>query len=202
VSREGVTRRTAGDRGAALLELALVVPFIALLVFGSVEIGRDWVAKNGTASAVAAAARTGATAGSRLEADRDVLVALQAALPAAQLAAADRVVTYDATVSGTVPSACVLPLNSSSQLGSAGCNSYNGTTLRGVTVNSMVGFGGTAGNADSYWPPASRHDTLAGPPSYLGVWVRTRNTGITGFSSFNLTITASAVFRLEPDLSG
>ncbi len=40
------TRRGRGDRGTAILELALLLPFLAMIVFGSVDIGRTFSLQN------------------------------------------------------------------------------------------------------------------------------------------------------------
>ncbi len=39
-------RRAASDRGAALVEFALLLPFLAILVFGTVDLGRGFQMKN------------------------------------------------------------------------------------------------------------------------------------------------------------
>jgi Flp pilus assembly protein TadG len=44
--RPSAERRASGDRGAALVEFALVLPFLAILVFGVVDLGRVWQLQN------------------------------------------------------------------------------------------------------------------------------------------------------------
>jgi hypothetical protein len=181
----------------------MVLPVLALLIFGSIEMGTAWVTRTKVVSAVTQAARVGASDGSRVEADRDVLLALRAALPADALASADRVVVFRATdPDGAVPSGCVKPVGSSSEVGTSVCNTYTGTTLRSVQPGSMAGFGGVATKKDVYWPPAGRNDALSDPPDYLGVWIRTRNHPLTHLGLGNLTITATSVVRIQPDLNG
>jgi Flp pilus assembly protein TadG len=185
------------------VELAAVLPLLSLLLFGTIELGLAWVADNRVEGAVGQAARIGAASGSRQEADRDLLVALRAALPADQLAALDRVVVFLASdPAGQVPAGCIKAEGSPSDVGATGCNSYSGATVRLVSVDSMVGFGGTAGTKDASWPPATRADALADPPDYLGVWVRTEHRSITGFGFAAVTVEASSVYRIQPDLSG
>ena len=194
--------RARGDRGALLVELALVLPLLTLLVFGTVELGLAWVADNRVEGAVGQAARVGAASGSREEADRDILVALRSALPKAQLDALDRVVVYRASdLDGDLPAGCIKPEGSTSDLGASGCNSYSGATVRLVSVDSMVGFGGGLGAKDSSWAPATRKDALLDPPDYLGVWVRTRHAPITSFGFAEVTVVAQHVYRIQPDLS-
>ena len=196
--------RSRHDRGAGLVELAILLPVIILFVFGTVELGLAWVSDNRVEGAVAQAARIGATSGSRDEADRDILVALRSSMPAEQLARLDRVVVFRAAdASGRVPDACLKPSGTTSDVGVAGsCNSYSGATVRLTTIDSMVGFGGTTGKKDSYWAPFSRKDHLADPPDYLGVFVRTRHQSVTGLAFARVNIQATSVFRIQPDLDG
>ena len=49
-------RRTTGERGAALVEFAIVLPLLAILAFGTIDIGRAYMAWN----QVKGAAREGA----------------------------------------------------------------------------------------------------------------------------------------------
>lgn len=197
------TRRCRADRGAALVELAFVLPLLCVLVFGTTELGLAWVGQNRVAGAVAHAARVGATVGGRVEADRDILLTLQVSLPADQLANLDRVVVYNAVdPSGAVPEACTKVAGSSSEVGTTTCNTYTGATVRAVSSDSMVGFTGTAGSKDGYWSPAIRKDALDDPPDYIGVWVRTSYDGLTGFAFSQSVITSNSVFRIQPDLYG
>ena len=45
-SRRAFGRRAHGDRGTAVIELALLLPFLAILVFGTVDLGRAYQLKN------------------------------------------------------------------------------------------------------------------------------------------------------------
>jgi Flp pilus assembly protein TadG len=44
-------RRARGERGASLVELAIVLPFLAVLVFGVIDLGRAWQLQNRLANA-------------------------------------------------------------------------------------------------------------------------------------------------------
>jgi hypothetical protein len=187
----------------ATVELAILLPVLSLFVFATVEMGLAWVAHNEVSSAVAHSARIGAAGGGRPQADRDLLLTLRASLPAEQLAGVDRVVVYKASdPSGAVPAGCIKAVSDPSEAGTSLCNSYSGATVRSVTAGSMAGFTGAPGGKDAFWPPAGRHDSLDDPPDYLGVWLRTTYSGLTGFSFANVTVTASSVFRIQPDLNG
>jgi Flp pilus assembly protein TadG len=56
----GVRRRDRADRGAAVVELALVLPVLAMLLFGIVEFGRGYSAQVELTSAVREGARAAA----------------------------------------------------------------------------------------------------------------------------------------------
>jgi Flp pilus assembly protein TadG len=62
-----------GERGAALVEMAMVLPLLVLLVFGIVEYGLLFKEKLTIAAAATSSARTGATMGARAEADFAIL---------------------------------------------------------------------------------------------------------------------------------
>lgn len=196
-------RRLRSDRGSALVELALVLPMLCILVYGTTEMGFAWVAKNRVASSVSQAARIGASSGNQPATDRDILLTLKATLPAKQLAALDRVVVYNANdPSGVVPAGCTKNAADTSEMGTSGCNTYTGTTVRAVSAGSMAGFTGASGGKDGYWPPTSRKAALLDPPDYIGVWLRTSYEGITGYGYSHVTMTTAAVYRIQPDLSG
>jgi hypothetical protein len=195
--------RCARDRGTTMVELALVLPLVGLLLFGTLELGLGFVAHSRVDAAVTQAARVGASSGSSPMADHDLLLALQAALPGDQLARLDRVVVYRADAPGTPPPAvCTKAWGSPSEVGSTGCNTYTGATVRQVTSVSGAGFGGGPGAKDSFWAPTSRKDRLIDPPDYLGVWIRTSRGGVTGLPIARGSISSVAVFRLEPDVDG
>ena len=191
--------RARGDRGATLLEFALVVPFLLLLAFGVAEAGLGWTENNKVEGATSAAARVGAVAGADSTADAQILLALKASLTAESLANLDRVIVFNATAAdGAVPASCNKPTGSTSQVGVAGsCNTYTGATVRGV-----VDAASNLGSADDFWLGTSRRDSLAGPPDYLGVYVRTRHDAKTGIGFGTYTITRTSIYRLQPDIDG
>ena len=197
-------RRDRRDRGATIVEFIVVLPLLLLLAIGTVEMSTGWVAHDRAQTAGAQAARVAAVSGARVEADRDLLVSLQAALPAELLANLDRVVVFKpSSLQGAIPLGCIKAVGSTSDVGATGsCNSYSGATVRAVSPTSMAGFGGGTSAIDRYWAPASRKDTLAGPPDYVGVWVRTVHESTTGGFFGDITLAKTTVFRIQPDLDG
>lgn len=73
-------RQNGHERGAAMVEMAIVAPLMILLVFSILEYGLLFQEKLTIASAASSAARTGATMGTRAEADFAILQALEAGL--------------------------------------------------------------------------------------------------------------------------
>jgi hypothetical protein len=199
----GAVRQRRGDRGASLVELALVLPFLLLLGLGTSELGFAWVAHDRAQTSGAQAARVAAVSGSRLQTDRDILLALQVSLPPDLLAKLDRVVIFKpASASGAVPTGCIKAAGNTSETGNASCNTYTGATVRSVTATSMIRFGGGATAVDRYWAPVTRKDTLAGPPDYIGVWLRTTHENLTGSFFGDTTLTKVTISRIQPDLTG
>ncbi len=197
------TRRARDDRGATIAEFALVLPVLLLLGLGTAEMSLAWVATNRAEAATSQAVRLAAVSGSRIEADRDILLALQSALPGGALDNLDRVVIFEpADASGSVPDGCIKPPGDTSEVGNSSCNSYTGDTVRAVTSGSMAGFGGGASDLDRYWKPADRNDRLIDPPDYIGVWLRTTHVGPLGSLFGDLEIARASVYRIQPDLTG
>lgn len=197
----GVTgRRQSRERGAAMIEFALVLFPLALLAFGIAEMGTAWVAHNRVEGAVSTAARVGAASGNTEDADLNLLRALQSALPDEALANLDRVIVFQPTnADGGIPAGCMKPVGSTNEVGvNSGrrCNTYSGATVRGALTS--------LGSADDYWPATSRIASLANPggPEQIGVWVRTRHENITGTFWGDFTITRQSIFRLQPDFDG
>jgi Flp pilus assembly protein TadG len=189
--------RRRSERGATMLELAIVLPLLTVLAFGTAEMGLAWVANNRVESAVSTAARTAASSGNLAEADRSVLQSLQVSLTAEQLATLDRVIIFKPTTTGGgVPAGCIKPVGSTSQVGvNNQCNTYTGATVR-------TNPAGVVGVSDQSWKPTTRKVHLVDPPDYIGVWIRTSYRSKTGTFFNDMTITKVSVYRLQPDTDG
>jgi hypothetical protein len=190
-------RHGCRERGATLVEFALVMPLLLLLAFGTAEMGLAWVSNNRVEGSVSTAARIAASSGSVVEADRSVLQSLRASLPQEQLNTLDRVIIFKPTnVDGGVPSGCIKPIGSGSQAGVTGsCNTYAGATVRAPIPADL-------GTLDNAWAPSTRNDNLSDPPDYIGVWVRTIHGSKTGTFFDDMTITKISIYRIQPDING
>ncbi len=130
--RRGRARRTdRSERGAVLVELAMVVPVLVIIVLGMLEIGLAW-SKSMT---VTQSTRQGARVGSHLSvdplSDQQALLALTSVLDPADVARINYVVVYDARGSGEVPAAC--KTGSQDNGSTIRCNRYSPTALAELT---------------------------------------------------------------------
>jgi hypothetical protein len=199
-----------GDEGVALVEFALVVPFLIVLLLGTMEFGRTWSEKNTLVRSTQSAARTGASQGPDRFADYNTLKAVEASLSSLGQSTIERVVIFRSdTANGQVPAACanVAIANDLSAKGNAGarCNIYSEAQVK-YAGNVLAFFppGTCTGGWDASWCPLTRsRGTDLTDPDYLGVYVKVRYdalTGVLGAPTTNLT--ATSVFRLDPCITG
>ena len=145
------------------------------------------------------------SAGDRPTSDRDLLLALQAALPADALDHLDRVIVFKASdAAGTVPPAVpARPVGDPSDVTNVGCNSYSGATVRSVSAQSderlrrQPGHEGRRLAADD---AAGRPGGPARLPRACGC--ERLHDGVTKMPFADSTLISRAVFRIQPDLAG
>jgi Flp pilus assembly protein TadG len=201
VSRR-IQARHRGERGVAIIEMALVAPLLLLLLFGIAEFGVALTNGNRLETAVSTAARVASSSGSSTDADRNVLLSLRASLPPNLLANVTRVVVFSSDSSGNIASGCLTASPGSgigggtAATGANRCNTYSGTTLRNVTATTNLG------SSDDFWPASTRRDHLSGPPDYIGVLVQTSSNSITGTYWDTFSYTKRSVYRIAPDIDG
>lgn len=197
-----VRRRSAErSRGAVLIEMAIMAPFLLMLCFGIAEFGFQLVAANRMAGAVATAARVGSTSGRAPASDvsvpdRNILLSLRASLPDGLLDNVERVVVYRSDASGGFNASCLtISTNSGISSGANPCNVYSGATLRAVTTSTIL-------TATSFYNTTTRNDRLSGPPDYIGVLVVSRSAALTDTFWGDFRVQRSSVFRISPDIDG
>jgi Flp pilus assembly protein TadG len=195
VARHG--RAARRQRGAAMVEFALVANLLLTLALGVVEYGFAWRSSSGAITAVRAAARTVSSLGTSWQADEQALTSLRAGLSAnGLLDDVELVVIYRSTTTdGAVPAACKTNLATAEP-----CNIFTGAELRSLVDTDFDVTTGchTATLVRNYCPNA-RVQTIASA-DYVGVWVKTRHTYITGLFGSGVDIRRSAVMRMEPRL--
>lgn len=104
-------RPAAGERGAAAVEFALVLPLLVLLLFGIIEFGRGYNAKVALQAAVREGARALALdSADPIEATADAAPSLHADLLGVSTSSSPCVTGTEATVTATYPFTYTIPL--------------------------------------------------------------------------------------------
>lgn len=183
------------QRGAALVEFALLAPLLMLLVFGALEYGllfKDYLTVSNTTRA---GARVGSAAGSSADSDWQILRSVTtaaAALPGGA-SSLQAIVVYRSTATGGAPPAGCLTAPSAA----SGCNFYVRTDL----TRPVTDFGCGAASPDRYWCPTTRSDSQSAGTDYVGVWVKTTHGFFTKLFGTSRTLTDTVTMRIEPKQS-
>ena len=204
ILRRARRRRAQGDRGAALVEAALITPVFALLLFGIIEFGltfRDYLT---VANASRDGTRAASAFGDDTYADYNVLQVIRQSTKGFRPNEIRRVIIFDAGgVGGSVLSpshpayAC---LNASTGINNV-CNVYGASALS--LPKSSFGCRSDM-SLDRYWCPAAlngqdgRETRASVGPDYIGVYVQTRHNFITGLFGPGLNLEDELVMRIEP----
>jgi len=188
MSRRHLTKHDSSDKGATMVEFALVFGFLMMLALGAFEYGmvfRDWLSVTVSARE---GGRVAASAANYGDADCVILEAATGALQSLQSGEVAEVHIYRSDASGSYP----------------GANSSN--TRRYSPFNTgdpslVVCTGGSEWNAEhlgSNWDPADR--VSAAGVAWGGVRVDFEHQWYTDFLWWTGTIDFSddAVFRMEP----
>ena len=197
MATHGVRRRLqsrCGERGAAMVEMAIILPFMVSLVMGTVEFGQGWQANLRVQSATRSAGRTGSSLAKDRQADYFMLQTLEAGLTKFTAAEVRRIVIYKVTTANGEPTpgckAGTPALNV--------CNVYTGAQMNTLTPASFTGTTCPVGSVDYSWCP-DRRDNSQAAADQLGVWVEVFYTYRTGFfHGSGITMTHYVVMRIEP----
>jgi Flp pilus assembly protein TadG len=187
--------RTRGERGAALVEFALVALFILSLIAATYDLGQGWRASLAVTEAARTGARTASAMGTQPLADYYALSGARAALGNSNLLDdVQRVVIYrSATANGDVPTQCKTATTTSQP-----CNILTGDQFRSFN---QAGFNSTTGCFTAAtarnWCPSSRNNIQA-TAQYWGIWIQVRKPKQFRFLGSHVTVTRDAVMRLEP----
>jgi len=199
--RKSQTRnRDRSQRGAALVEAAIVTPLFLLLIFSVFEVGFMFRTYLLTTGASSAAGRAGSAAGASPSADYVILRTIEHDLGLDNLKRLKSVVVYKADgPDGSVPRACLsVPVPAGVE-----CNRYTAAEifLPYVIEGQATGHWGCGDAAkDGGWCPTGRDSSIASAegPEYLGVYIEMEHQYLTGFIGQTLPISVDRVVRLEP----
>jgi Flp pilus assembly protein TadG len=188
-----------GERGAALVEMAVCSLLLIVIAFGIVEFGNAWNSKLQVETASRSGARVGSSLGAQRAADYGLLQATASALNTIGLSNVNYVVVYNANANadGSRPAQCK-GSPPTSQRGY--CNVYTGAQLASLNQTDFTATctGNTGTALDHYWCPTDRQSVQSVGADYLGVYVNAKYTTITGVFHSPFTLSSEAVMRLEP----
>jgi hypothetical protein len=198
VAHHLLSRRRArarhGEEGTSVVEAAFVsLAFFMLIamIFEGSNLIRDSL---GVANVVRTAARTATVNGDEVYADYYILQTIRKEAAAIGVDDIKRIVIYEANGFGNPPTDTCK--NSASVSGV--CNVY----VKADLYRPQTDFAcKAAGTLDQPWCPNTRkvaESGSAGPPDYIGVYVRYTHDLITGLFKGQSTITDFVVIRMEP----
>lgn len=191
-----VRRRARSERGASLVEAALVVPLLILLAFGAAEFGFVFLDFLNVSSAAREGARVGSAVGDAVDADVLMLGAIAEATSDLDNSTIEAIWIFEAQANGDPVDNCVVD----SSLNYFTCvGPTNRTNIYDSSGNLLIGSWNSTGRNVTVGLncPAAPADC----PDRLGVRVVFTHQYITGFLSFPTgPFAEDAVFQLEPDV--
>ncbi len=181
--RTSLTARVASsgrERGAALVEFALVIPILIALTFGIIEFSSAFHVRSTASDAARAGARVGSA---------------QATNPAFATSVVQAVNAAFSTIPANEPQELwIYKANNAGYPGSGtGFSSCSGNCIKYTWSKSARAFTGSSGG----WA-ATSHQVCKQPYDEIGVYVKVNHPFITKIFGSSLTITDHAVFRFEP----
>lgn len=201
-------RRARGDRGLAMVEMAIVAPLLALLVGGIVEYGTLWRDDLTITSSTRASTRVLSNLGDNHLSDYEALLSLDSGLSAIDGYELEFVLIYDASAAdGEPPSAC---FSGDTPVGVNNlCNVYTGAEVAAMSsIDCSVSCdefpsNGTCSHFLSYTvnfcPQENRETDQKTGLTSVGVWVRVNREYFTGlFPGDGVTIEDRSVMKVEP----
>ncbi len=197
--------RMRGDRGAALVEGAFVAAPFFMLIFGVFEFGLMFKSYLTVSNMTANGARTATAAGDALDADYQILTAVDRGGAALNRLRLNRIVIFHADGPGdSVPAACLSGTTGSSAAGQE-CNVYFPNDLGLVAADFNCKTGASPGFAnDQYWCPNTRlaypfdNTGAAQQIDHVGIYVEYDHGAVTGLFGDGWTLSDTTILRLEP----
>jgi Flp pilus assembly protein TadG len=189
-------RATERDRGAILLEAALIMPLLVVLFLGIIEYGMAFRRANTVSSALGTSSQEVAREIGQRTTDYLALEQVRDTFSASYLTTNVRwVMVYRTSATdGAPPEACMTAAASLTS-GSTGvlntCNIYSGAAISTYTAADFD-HPDCSGEPDAYFCPAGR-GTVVGDTERVGVAIRFFHPFISGLFGRGLTITDRAV---------
>lgn len=189
-------RRAGSERGASLVEAAIVAPVLILLAFGAAEFGFVFLDYLNVSSAAREGARVGSAVGDAVDADTLILGAIAEATADLDNSTIEAVWIFEAKADGDPIDNCVVD-GSVNYFNCVGPTDH--TNIYDSAGNLLIGSWNSTGRNVTVGLncPAAPADC----PDRLGVRVVFTHQYITGFLGFPAgPFSEDAVFQLEPDV--
>ena len=190
-------RRARGQRGATLVEAAIITPVFLLFIFGIFEFGfafRDFL---GVANVTRDAAREASVAGDVTDADYRLLLSVQRSGAALPDGAIDRLVIFEASgPTDNVPATCKAGTPVSGL-----CNVYSAASLNVPEAEfgcQELALGDPYDSPDRFWCPRDREVSVGSGLDYVGVYVRITHDYITGLFGNSVVFEDQMILKMEP----
>lgn len=175
--------RRGDERGAALIELAIVLPLLTLLAVGGMELGLAWVAKNASGNAARAGGMMAVTALLDRNIDERIIQAVTNDVEMRDQGEVSRIIVYRATGLTEPPANCMALAPARADGVNGLCNVY------GPDAFAAVKGGGSAddfvGPCDDSWDRwFCPIDRSRNSDELLGVHVEVEHQSATGLIPF------------------
>jgi Flp pilus assembly protein TadG len=182
-ARRTAAARGRSERGAVLIEFAIIFPLLITITFGIVEYAGAYHDSAVAADAVRAGGRVGSALGTNPAYTTSVTDAVSAALLTLPADEPQELWIYKANTKGYPGSSTDFSLCATN------CIKY--------TWNQALKAWNTGTPQGSGWP-ASTHQVCTTPYDELGVYLKMHHRFVTGFFGAGVTLQDHSVFRFEP----
>jgi TadE-like protein len=178
------------ERGATLVETALVLVFLSIMFLGITEYGFAWRQATVVEKSAQLGGRAAGNGANGRFADYETLRSVQSAFGSASNVTINTVIVFKSSSSdGAMDPDCLTASKSGV------CNRYVASDL--TRPASQFGCGGSS--PDVSWCPMSRVRDRAPSSDYVGVYIDATYDGLTGIlPGGGMNITRSAIYALEP----
>lgn len=188
-----LSQRRLRERGAVMVEMAIVVPVLMLLVMGMMEVGFRTTNTQAVVAASRSATRVVSSDSNTRLADYDAMQALSGALADFDVSDIQRIIIFKPEADGSLPPLC----DTAAQSGL--CNHYSGADLSAPITDFQGVAGSTCATSsrDTLWCPLDRIAEQFPSADWIGVRVEVMHHSVAPFLS-DTTIVDTTVMRLEP----
>lgn len=190
---------TPGERGAVIVELAIVSLFLITLFAGTYDYGQAWRSGLAINEATRTAARVGSARGKARDADYAALSGAKSALlSSGKLDQVERVVIFKANADDKVPEVCKTGTSSLCQVltGAQFRSNWEASAYTAVTDANGCLTVATSKN----WCPTTRV-TVQNTADYYGIWIKMRHPFEFPILGSGTDVARTAIMRLEPEVS-